>query len=184
LLKNERGEKRKDMDILEQQWKNMLHLTCDGIIRKLDAAKRVIDADKDISAGLYTYALEEFGKIILLNRSERVTNNTKRKVMYAEEFINHEKKFPAAFDYLQDNGHEECYVLNNEGNFSPKSFTWRSFDIGLLADFEERMSIFYSDFAYDANHNIVIQKPPAVEKDMLENAINKLKTIVNRYPSF
>jgi hypothetical protein len=182
VLKNERGDKRKEMDILEQEWKQMLRLTSEGIIRKLDSARWFVDIDKDVSAGLYTYALEEFGKLILLSSCKRVANNTKRKVMYAEEFTNHEKKFPAAFDYLEDNGYEECYVLNNEGGFSPESFSWKGFDVGLLADFEARMSIFYSDFVYDANQNIVIQKPPAVDLDMLGKAINKLEAVVNNYP--
>jgi AbiV family abortive infection protein len=60
-----------------------------------------------------SYALEEFGKIILLYRSERVSSNTKRKIMYTDEFTNHEKKFAAALDYLQDNGYEKWYVINN-----------------------------------------------------------------------
>lgn len=159
MLKNQRGDKRKDMDILEQELEQILRLTRDGIVRKLDSARRFIDIDKDVSAGLYTYALEEFGKIILLNHSKRVANNTKRKVMYGDEFTNHEQKFPAAFNYLEQKGYAECYLLNNKGGFSSDSFSW-SFDIGLLAGFEARMSIFYSDFAYDANQNIVIQKPP------------------------
>lgn len=182
MLRNNREKKRKDMDIPEQDWIQMLYLTRDGITRKLDSARRLLDIDKDVCAGLYTYALEEFGKIILLSRSEKVANNQKRKIIYADEFTNHEERFPAAFDYLQDNGYEECYVLNNEGSFSAKSFTWRSFNIGLLGDFEARMSIFYSDFVYDANQNIVIQKRPVVETDMLEKAINKLGTVVNQYP--
>jgi hypothetical protein len=33
--------------------------------------------------------------------------------MYTDEFTNHEKKFAAALDYLQDNGYEKWYVINN-----------------------------------------------------------------------
>jgi AbiV family abortive infection protein len=181
-LKNDRGEKRKDMDILKQEWNQMLRLTSDGIIRKLDSARRFVDIDKDISAGLYTYAIEEFGKLILLSNSKSIANNTKRKVIYAEEFTNHEKKFQTAFDYLQNNGHEDCYVLNDEGDSSPKDSAWSDFNVGLLADFEARLSIFYSDFVYDVNQNIVIQKPPAVDSEMLREAINKLESVVNNYP--
>ena len=64
---------------MEKEWKQMLHLIRDCIIRKLDSARRFINIDKGISAGLHTFALEEFGKILLLERSKRVANNTKRK---------------------------------------------------------------------------------------------------------
>jgi hypothetical protein len=47
------------------------------VIGKLDSARGFINIDKDVSAGLYTYASEEFEKIILLNQSQRVANNTK-----------------------------------------------------------------------------------------------------------
>ena len=178
MLKNKREKKCKEVNIMEKEWKQMLHLIRDGIIRKLDSARRFINIDKGISAGLHTFALEEFGKILLLERSKRVANNTKRKVMYADEFTNHEKKFPAVIDYLKNNGHEECYVL--KGGFS-KGFS-NNFDKALLADFEARMSIFYSDFVYDANRNPVIQKPPTVDINKLRVAINKLETVVNNYP--
>jgi hypothetical protein len=130
---------------------------------------------------LYTFALEEFGKLLLLKDSVRVANNTKRKVIYADEFTNHEKKFETVLNYLQNTHHEYCYVLNNEGSFSPKSFTWKSFNLGLIPDLEARMSIFYSDFVYDTNQNISIQKPKTVERDMLENAINEFETVINQY---
>ena len=70
----------------------MLNITFEGIKRKLNSARILVDHDKEISAGLYTFALEEFGKLLLLKDSVRVANNTKRKVIYADEFTNHEKK--------------------------------------------------------------------------------------------
>lgn len=101
--------------------------------------------------------------------------------MYADEFTNHEQKSPTVFNYLEQNGYAECYLLNNKGSFSSESLSW-SFDIGLLAGFEARMSIFYSDFAYDANQSIIIQKPPAVDLDMLRKSVNKLETVVTQNP--
>jgi hypothetical protein len=178
MLKNDRGDNRKDLDITEQEWMQLLRLTYDGIIRKLDSARKFVDIDKDISAGLYTYAIEEFGKLILLGNSARVANNTKRKVIYAKEFTSHEKKFPTVIKYLKDNGHEKCYIL--KGGFS-EGFS-DNFDKALVADFEARMSIFYSDFVYDAKHNPVIQRPPEVNVKRLETAINKIETVVKSYP--
>jgi hypothetical protein len=106
-----------------------------------------------------------------------VGNNTKRKVIYADEFTFHEKKFPAVIDYLKSNGYEECYVL--KGGFQGFS---NNFDKPLLADLETRLAIFFSDFVYDDKHEPIIQKPPAININKLEVAINKLKKVVNNYP--
>jgi hypothetical protein len=54
--------------------------------------------------------------------------------------------------------------------------SWKSFDLGILPDFEARLSIFYSGFkAKDADIEIV----PNVDRDMLENAINEFEGIIN-----
>jgi hypothetical protein len=142
----------------------------------------------EVSAGLYTYALEEFGKLILLDKSEPVANNTKRKIRYRNEFTSHDTKFEAAFDYLQDHNPSsyKCYVLNDEGSYSPRSFTWHSFHIGLLADFKARMSIFYSDLSYKLNNSgvltneIVIDEMPEIKREYLFKAIDELTTIVDK----
>jgi hypothetical protein len=81
--------------------------------------------DEYICAGVYTFVLEEFGKLTLLAQYPKMKNN-KREIKYANEFMNHEAKFAAALDYLQANGFEESCVLNNHGDFSPKSFSWKS----------------------------------------------------------
>jgi hypothetical protein len=181
MLSNSRGVKLKEIEITEEQWKEMLNLIYDGVKRKLVSARMLIDQDNDISAGLFTYALEEFGKLLLLKDSVRVANNTKRKVKYADKFTNHPKKFEIVLNHLQNTGHEYCYVLNNEGSLSPKSFTWKSINLGLIPDFEARTSIFYSDFTYDSNQNVVVQRPKPVERNMLKNAINEFESVVNIY---
>lgn len=43
MLSNVRGEKRKEMDIPEQEWIQIQLLTRDGIIRKLDASRKFLD---------------------------------------------------------------------------------------------------------------------------------------------
>jgi hypothetical protein len=68
------------------------------------------------------------------------------QIEYIDKFIKHRPKFELAFDYLQQNGHGRCIILN-PGGFDPNGFT-RGFDIGLLADFEARSSIFYSDLRF------------------------------------
>lgn len=47
--------------------------------------------------------------------------------------------------------------------------------IGLLANTRARLSVFYSDFAYDSNQNIIIETPPAVDLDLLQKASNELE---------
>jgi hypothetical protein len=79
MLCNTKDDKRKDMDITEKQWTEMLNITFEGIKRKLNSARILVDHDKEISAGLYTFALEEFGKLLLLKDSVRVANNTKER---------------------------------------------------------------------------------------------------------
>jgi hypothetical protein len=48
------------------------------------------------------------------------------------------------------------------------------------------MSIFYSDFAYGANQNIVIQKPPEVEMEgqsmSIKQVVNAVDTAINKLP--
>jgi hypothetical protein len=82
---------------------------------------------------------------------------------------------------LQEHRHERCYVLNEKGGFDPEGFDWKGFDIGLLADFEARLSIFYSDFAYDAKRQIVLVKTPEVNNEMLKQAIDELYIAVDNY---
>jgi hypothetical protein len=40
-----------------------------------------------------------------------------------------------------------CIILNDDdGAFTPDPFSWRSFTIGLVAQTEARLGIFYVDF--------------------------------------
>lgn len=54
-------------------------------------------------------------------------------------------------------------------------FVWRDFAIGLLANTQTRLSIFYSDFAYDEKNNVIIERPLPVNKDILQKAIVELE---------
>jgi hypothetical protein len=46
----------------------------DVIITKLQCARQLVQFDKEISAGLYTYALEEFGKLLLVKEGKLKNN--------------------------------------------------------------------------------------------------------------
>lgn len=106
----------------------------------------LLDVDEYIAAGLYTYAIEELGKILLLKQSEQ-TSDRKIQIEYVDKFIKHRPKFELAFYYLQQNGHGQCIILNS-GGYTPNGFT-RGYTIGLLADFEVRLSYYFLISKYD-----------------------------------
>jgi hypothetical protein len=84
----------------------------DGILRKINAVKHIQAVDKDIAAGLYVYAVEEFGKLLLLKKAPLV--NGRREVKYDKEFVFHPPKFREAFDDFQNNGLNACMALASE----------------------------------------------------------------------
>jgi hypothetical protein len=76
-----KGKKPKIIDIEEDLWKQSIKNTYEGTVKKLQSARKLLEFDKDISAGLYTYALEEFGKMILLKDSNLLKKSSKRHVV-------------------------------------------------------------------------------------------------------
>jgi hypothetical protein len=160
------------IDIPENQWKEMMQDVLNGIFRKLNAVKNMQTVDMYIAAGLYIYAVEEFGKLFLLKNANAL--NGMRRVIYEKEFLSHTKKFKAAFDYFQANKYDACLVLS-EGDFVPSDVVWSDAFIGLLANTGARLSVFYSDFAYDKNLNVIIETPPTIDLDLLQKASNELE---------
>ena len=72
--------KPSEIEISEDVCKQMMEHIQDGILRKLRAVRYMQTFDKDIAAGLYVYAVEEFGKLLLLRDAQYF--NGKRKVKY------------------------------------------------------------------------------------------------------
>ena len=108
--------------------------------------------------------------------------NNKREIKYADEFTNHKTKFEATLDYLQSNKFEESYILNDKGSYSPKSFSWKSFTIGQLVDFDTRLLLFYSDLDKNPQSgNITISKMPFIDRAFLETAVLTFERAVNAY---
>ena len=95
MLENKDNEKPKEIHLKNEDWNNIKKLTLQRIVSKLESAKELLKVTglDDVSAGLYTYALEEFGKPILLDKSEFIANKTKRKIKYKSEFTSHDIKF-------------------------------------------------------------------------------------------
>ena len=181
MLKDEKGKKPVEIEIDYEKWNETKRIIREGIKKKLDASKRLIETDKEVSAGLYIYAIEEFGKLLLLDESK--LQSGKGKLNYRYEFVSHEVKFAKAFDYLQAHNYNKCIVLNDEGSFSPESFSWRSFTIGLIPKTEARLSIFYVDFVYTQGfNNIDIMKIPLIDVGILRKAIDELENAINELP--
>ena len=168
-----------EIHISKETWNEAKRLIKNGIIKKLSAAKQNIDIDTEIAAGIYIYALEEFGKLLLLKESQTVDG--KYIIKYRDGFRSHDFKFNKAFDYLQNDGYGKCIILNDDGAFTPDAFSWRSFTIGLLAQTEARLGIFYVDFTKAENENYEILKVPTVNPNKMNEAINKLEEVIDTF---
>lgn len=168
------------VSVTKEVWDELKQRTHSGIKEKLAASKQLLDSggSVEIAAGLYTFAVEEYGKLLLLQKSETVKTSNNRIINYASEFANHKKKIELALDDLQLKRHEECYVLNDEGGFDPRSFSWRGFTIGLLADDKARLAIFLRDLS-PPNDKPLVQPMPRIEKANLSRAIEGLETVLN-----
>jgi hypothetical protein len=126
------------------------------------------ESDKKISAGLYTFAIEEFGKIQVLKNTPPINGN--HTINYRREFVRHPVKFPLAFNYLKNNNYDKCLELS-EGGYDYNGFVSEAFEIQLSADFETRLLIFYSDFDSDGS----IAELPPVDSNLLREAIDGLE---------
>ena len=170
-----------EIHISKETWNEAKRLIKNGITKKLSAAKQNIYIDTEIAAGIYIYALEEFGKLLLLNESQTVDG--KYIIKYRDGFRSHDFKFNKAFDYLLNNGYGEFMILNNDipAASTPDAFSSRSFTIELLAQTEARLGIFYVDFTKSENDNYEILKIPTVDQNKLNEAINKLEEVIDTF---
>lgn len=172
--------------LLEKNWQSITSDTLWKILSLLDASRTLIsDIEEDenevimisvggnptVSAGLYTFAVEEYGKYLYLKSLKPI--DEKYHIDYSNEFTNHRKKFGRALSNLPD----ACKLLNL-GEKGDMGFYEPDFHDDIIANFETRLRIFYSDFdAYFAN-KIPKQEPP-VNIKLLKIGIEKLYEIVN-----
>ena len=139
-------------------------------------------ANKDVSGGLYVYSVEEFGKPLLFRNVPSL--NGRRKVKYDREFVKHEKKIEAAFNYFRMNNFHPCLISARAcGQTSDvEDVEWRDVVVDLPADTEARLSIFYSDFVYDSNQNPVIEGLPDADPKMLQKTTEQLEVATKGLP--
>jgi hypothetical protein len=158
------------------------------IIHNLEATKRFLELKEedydDICAGIYTYAVEEYGKILFLNCLSLSSSNNKKLTVpykhYDEGFLDHKHKFPLALDG-KDALPEACKMLRRD--FKKGDFYEPDYVMGLSANFDARLSIFYADFNEHDNYNSVKQ-PTKVDRPILKEAVNEFLKFIRekKYP--
>lgn len=149
------------------------------ILRKLAAARQMIEFDKEIAAGIYVYALGELGKLEVLKQSEQ--KESQYSLKYEEEFLWQRVKLKMAIEYLQKVGHPECILLkrsskrNSFGDSSCHSF--------LLSDVEACLGIFHTDFEYEKTTNTAtgVKDIPLVNQAKLKLAVNILEDVIIKW---
>ena len=169
------------MEITELLWNELKKNTLSGIMRLLESADILLSNNGDVAicAGLYTYAVEEYGKLILLN--ECVPENGKVNINLSQLFYGHKShdfKFKAALNSLPD----ECKNIGVDfwGGYFPKGY-WGGFfpdESSVVAGFKARLAIFYCDLD---DSKKAIKPVPLVGRESLKTAIEKFKTIAIGY---
>ncbi len=158
------------------------------IIHNLEATKRFLELKEeeydDICAGVYTYAIEEYGKILYLSSlSPSPPPDNKITIQYThydKGFLDHKHKFPLT---LNDKDlPASCKVLR-EGGFLSSGFLGNGFIIDTPADFEARLSVFYADFNKDDKYSS-IQMPSEFKRHLLVKAVDDFLKFVRaqKYP--
>ena len=168
----------------KQTWQLITSDTLWKILSLLDATRTLVDASinktggdvnsediPDVAAGLYTYAVEEFGKYLYLTSIE--PNDEKYHINYSDEFINHPKKFERALSNLP----AECKLLH-KGEVTDSDFYDPLSSADIIADFETRKKIFYSDLDPYFVKKIPQQTPPVSAK-LLKIGVQKLWEIAD-----
>lgn len=132
---------------------------------------------------MYVYAVEEFGKLLLLR--DALSLNGKRKIKYAKGFVDHKTKIDKASEYFRRNNSNVCMIIAqgcpgqtrdvDEGN-------WDNVIVDTAANTEARLSIFYADFVYDHDKNPVVESPPDAELKMLKRASKQLGIVTRELP--
>lgn len=157
------------------------------IITSLEALQRFLGLNAnrfdEICAGIYTYAIEEYGKIRYLRELLPLPppNNNRVRVRYTNDnqgFLNHNHKFELALD---DNRLPKSCKRLSRGGFTRTGFTPTGFETDTPADFEARKAIFYTDFDKTNNYNS-IQNPPQLSRDALVTAVNDFLQFLSTQP--
>jgi len=116
-----------------------------------------------VSAGLFTYAIEEYGKLIYLKSLKPI--NKKVELDYFGKFTDHNTKFRLAFEHLPKEAMYDIQFFDSTLFDTEKS----------KATKDTRFNIFYSDLTNGGK----IRTLPQVNAGILKKAILKFSKIVN-----
>lgn len=178
MIKGKDGYPVKELEIEVELRDRMVSHIQSSIVRNLEAIKKFllqIPGYEDICAGIYTYAVEEYGKALYLkglsspssspDSSSSSNNNNTINLQYKGAFLYHPAKFRQALDVLPGT----CKRLYEGGSSTSTSFSFGSFTTDLIANFEARKRIFFADFTQDKKS---IEMPPKVDRDLLLGAVD------------
>lgn len=179
MIKGEDGYPVKELEIEVELRDRMVSHIQSSIIHNLEAIKKFLQIPgyEDICAGIYTYAVEEYGKAFYLKGlsspsssssspdSSNSSNNNTINLQYKGAFLHHPTKFRQALDVLPDT----CKRLYEGGSYTSTSYSFGSFTTDLIANFEARKKIFFADFTQDKKS---IEMPPQVDRALLEEAVD------------
>jgi len=165
----ENGEWIKILGITEDLWKRIMQKTLEGVFRFLESTEILLDNEGNevICAGLYTHALEEYGKFLALKQSDCVAG--KVRIEYKDKFRDHTAKFRLAIENLP----HECTIIGVIG--FEQGFEQGFEREEIVSDLEARWGAFYTDFVDSGDD---IKSAPPVDKKILKNALNKFRVIV------
>ena len=125
-----------------------------------------------VAGGLYTYAVEEYGKLLLLGSLPEKGGIV--SVPYLDIFRSHRKKFDAALENLP----ADCGQLK-WGIFDPAIFDPAIFNTGIDASFASRASLLYLDMDPDGRP----VAPDIPDRGQLAKAIGGLERAVAEWIS-
>jgi hypothetical protein len=165
---------------------DMVRFIKDRIIKDLQAIKQFLELNvkeyDDICAGMYTYAVEEYGKILFLRGLNPIPpNNNKIKVPYSHHnqgFRDHDHKFDISLKALPNS----CKTLSG-GGFTSSGFLASGFITDAPADMKARMSVFYADFDKNNKYSSILG-PLEVNRDLLARAVDDFLAFIEQqnYP--
>ena len=155
--------------VTEEAWRKIMPEIVRRSITLLESSEKLLDSNGNgaVCAGLYMYAVEDYGKLLLLKKYQPVNRTV--NITYKEEFCKHPVKFNEATKSANCLP-KDCVNLSR-GLFDPAIFDTKNTKV----ESEARMAIFYTDFNDKGDGIVPI---PPVEKNKLKNAIGKLRTII------